>query len=1608
MNTISQTLTNVVTVLAVLLLVNSAVAPTVGATGNTLPSVAADGGAVTVAPPPYSPAPVVDPTTRSGDPHTPPDGAATMLSNPAGTFAPSPPGVGGPDGARPTGSLSVLRDDRPLTFVPNAGQYGADIAFTVRGSGRATYFGTQSVTFVDRGANGNTSAIRLGFDGASTEPVIEGVGAAEGVVNIYRGGETHTGLQTYHGIAYRDLYSGIDLAYGGSGGIVKSEFVVEPGADPAVIRMNYSEPVAVAENGSLVVGAGTDRLVEDPPVAYQVVDGERVAVTARFVRLDETSVGFDLGDYDTDHRLVIDPVLSYLVPSYSTYLGGTDDDSATDVAVDDAGNAYVTGWTWSTDLPVTDDVSASDPKPQDAFVAKYDRYGNLTYATYLVGNGTDEANAIDVDAAGNVYVGGETTSTNFPTRNAFQNSLSEGTQVSMDGFLTKIDSHGLLAYSTYLGGGIDQTFGSDAINDVAVSQSGEAFVVGETHADDFPRVAGTPPYAGEYDVFLGRFDTNGNPKYLRMFGGSDEEFGVGIALDTQDRAYVTGYTLSDDLPTSAGALQSGPSGPSLTRGPTWDAYVAAFAPDGGRTYSSYLGGGSLDIGASVAVDDAGDVYVTGDSIGLNLTIVNGTLPAGKSDAFLWKFDFDANATTASVPFSTYLGGPEVDSVTDIAVDDHGAAYLSGYTYNATHYDLDPNFPTKHAFQSEFAGGSYEGSSSENVRLGDAYVAKINTTRMGPDSLELASYLGGSRGEVATGIALDPNGSVYVTGVTYSVDFPTKTLSTDATRIFGGGTSYWLGEDGFVTRLTPSICPVDPDGNGNPDNDGDGLCDEWELNGIDADDDGTVDLALHRAPYNADPNRKDVFVEIDYMDCTVGASTDACDPANAHPKYPGNFVTHTHRLNKPMYQRSLRLVREAFADAPVSNPDGTTGISLHLMVDEAIPEHSPMFFGDESFPDPNATAANNMQPSSTNFSELKYGTAACDGYFGTATERASGSCAVTLEARGQVFRYAVVGHDQAGDLDASGVADLPGDDLFITMDDAYFAATYNTSKNWGTSVKQEWSDEFATTFMHELGHTLGLRHGGGDHVNWKPNYLSVMNYGLDSNVTAYANTVDFGRLNESRMVMTNMTSHQAYAATNYTIYESNHTIVVDEQVNGALKRTTVTFDRLNASSSPAGDLYEVNTTDNRVVPYLRIGSHVDYSRTRRPSLDEQSLDEYAGVGDPAPGWEWTVFHVAGKTSFVAPVGWPANWDRDGNVTADVTENINYAAADDDLSKAPNQTLHGYDDWANLIYDFREAKDFGRRSTTGELPFELPTVEGYRRSTLTSTDVDGDGVANRRDNCFAASNPAQTDADGDGVGDACEDVVTANASSVVAVPGQAISFVAAGDADAFQWAFDDGTTAGGSATDGSVDDGSTASHTFDSPGTYAVTVNASVGGLLLVDRDTVTVRVVAPSEQVSVDATLETTVNNVGSSVRIETTAVANDTIRELALVHPDGTVVDRTRCGAMRCMVILDGTATTSTWNRTAGAYDAATFRTLALDDAGRIGVATVTTPVYVAGDATGDGVVNVFDAVALGRAWNTSAGDRWYADAADLDNDGDVDATDRAILRDNWRRTAGS
>jgi plastocyanin len=665
----------------------------------------------------------------------------------------------------------------PLHFEANQGQTDDQVKFLARGSGYGLFLTpTESVLVLRKAEAGRPTegvargaatekrssppeVLRMKLLGADPRPAIEGREELPGKSHYFIGNDPkkwRTDIPQYARVEYKDVYPGVSLAYYGNQGQLEYDFVVSPGGDPQRIRLGIdgAEEIHVDAKGDLVLSLPGGKVVEKAPVVYQEVDGARKAVEGRFVVRGRGEVGFEVGAYEGDRPLVLDPVLLY-----ATYLGGSAYDEGLGIAVDASGNAYVTGRTFSTNFPTANALQvAFGGGADDAFVAKLNASGSaLVYSTYLGGSNGDVGQAIAVDPSGNAYVTGFTYSTNFPTVNPFQAAFGGGQD---DAFVAKLNAAGsALVYSTYLGGTND-----DEAYGIAVDASGNAYVTGRTYSTNFPTASPLQAaYGGATDAFVAKLNAAGSALvYSTYLGGTNTDEAYGIAVDASGSACVTGWTQSTNFPT-ANPLQSAPSGGE-------DAFVAKLNAAGSAlVYSTYLGGSGYEFGQGIAVDASGNAYVTGLTNSTNFPTVN-PLQAANLATYYTAFVTKVNATGSALVYSTYLGGNIDDHGAGIAVDASGNAYVTGLTDSS-------NFPTLNPIQAANGGG------------GDAFVAKLSAAG---SALVYSTYLGGSGGEYGYGIAADGSGNAYVTGRTSSTNFPTANPLQAA---YGGGTY-----DAFVAKI----------------------------------------------------------------------------------------------------------------------------------------------------------------------------------------------------------------------------------------------------------------------------------------------------------------------------------------------------------------------------------------------------------------------------------------------------------------------------------------------------------------------------------------------------------------------------------------------------------------------------------------------------------------------------------------------------------------------------------------------------------------------------------------------------------------------------------------
>jgi Bacterial Ig-like domain (group 3)/Beta-propeller repeat len=729
-----------------------------------------------------------------------------------------------------SGRMEAVLDRLPLAFEANAGQFHKQVRFFARAPGKHLFLtGKGMVLVLNKGLSIHDAmpVIRLEFAGASPNARLEGVDRLGATTNYFRAGTRITDVSNFTRVRHRQVYPGIDVVYYGNANRIEYDFVVSPGADVGRIRVQLSGHAAadISDSGDLVLATSAGELTLQKPSAYQEHDGRRIEVPVRYL-LAKNELRLEVAAYDPALTLTIDPLLAY-----STFVTGRGDDKAWAIALDGGGNAYVAGETSSTDFPLAGALQAKKAGTRDMFVFKLNAGGSeLAYSTYIGGrNGSTAGKGIKVDAAGNAYVTGKTSSSDYPVTNqAYRTSKGSGDA----GFVTKLGPEGnALVYSTFIPHGPGAA--------IALDSSGHAFVTGDADSSfDTTRSAFQRDAHGDFPkAYVAKLYASGRGLiYASFLAGYKTSSGNGIAVDATGHAYVAGSTSSSNFPTEhpfQAHLKS-----------SQDAFLTKLAADGrDLVYSTYLGGRRNSSANAVAVDSEGNAYVAGTTYADDFPVLRAFQPE-KADtsslrdhdhsnhsnnnsnnsnnsndsnrsvnqAFITKFD----ASGSSLVYSSYLGGPSCltpaitscrpngddDAALAIAVDAAGSAYLAGQARSVLFPQVDPIQPSLSPYGQSIP-----------------FVAKVQDP--GVSTLIYSIALGtkdtSSEDGTATGVAVDAAGNAYVSGFVVNV-FPTTAGAFQASPAsFPSGASKAIvfkvaGSAGrFTTRLSVSnLMPTSAD------------------------------------------------------------------------------------------------------------------------------------------------------------------------------------------------------------------------------------------------------------------------------------------------------------------------------------------------------------------------------------------------------------------------------------------------------------------------------------------------------------------------------------------------------------------------------------------------------------------------------------------------------------------------------------------------------------------------------------------------------------------------------------------------------------------------------
>jgi hypothetical protein len=557
-------------------------------------------------------------------------------------------------------------------------------------------------------------------------------------------------------ITYRDIYPNIDIVFlADPNGKLEYTINVRPGGDLSKVRLTYSGLTPALKDNALQLAVNGGLITENIPKAY--IEESGAIIQTQFV-VQNNTVSFTTGAYDRSSTLIIDPDVEW-----ATYFGGSDIDKGMGVAVDTFQNAFLAGYTSSTGLATTGAYQTT-VSGTDAFLAKFDSAGNLAWATYFGGSGTEEGLSVATDKTGNVYLAGYTnSSSSIATTGAYQTSYG----TNDDAFLAKFNYKGSLKWATYYGGSL-----GDYGYAVATDKLGNVFLGGYTQSSSgiASGSAYQTTYGGSEDAFIAKFDSTGTRQWATYYGGSDVDHGFGLATDYSGDVYMTGYTQSTSGIASASAYQT-------TYGTRGDAFLVKFSSSGSRLWGTYYGSDQEDDGYGVATDYSGNVYMGGYSFSSTTSLASTgayqTSNNGNFDAILVKFN-----SSGSRQWATYYGGTSADYGYSVAVDPSNDVYLAGATNSST------DIATNDAYQNTNYGNQ------------DGFMAKFSSS----GTRQYATYYGDVSEDGAYGVATKDSQTAYLAG--YTASSSGIATPNGYQQTYGGG-----GYDAFLVKFEAMGTPL---------------------------------------------------------------------------------------------------------------------------------------------------------------------------------------------------------------------------------------------------------------------------------------------------------------------------------------------------------------------------------------------------------------------------------------------------------------------------------------------------------------------------------------------------------------------------------------------------------------------------------------------------------------------------------------------------------------------------------------------------------------------------------------------------------------------------------
>ena len=600
----------------------------------------------------------------------------------------------------------------------------------------------------------------INWHGFNKDYTIENGESTAGFNNYYLPScpEGAMNVKSYTDVTFKNLYAGVDVKWYEKNGELEYDFIVAPNTDYTKIswEIKGADRISIGENGQLIIETPLGNIEEQAPIAFQ---GETQVEAAW--KIDGNKISFQLGSYNENEVLIIDPV----VRQWGTYYGGTSNEIGYSCATDASGNIYLSGYTRSTSGIATTGAHQTTYGGglNDAFLVKFNSSGTRQWGTYYGGTGNDFGWSCATDTSGNIYLSGQTPSTSgIATTGAYQTTFGGATE---DAFLVKFNSSGVRQWGTYYGG-TGQDYGLSCATDT----SGNIYLAGITRSTSGIATTGAHQtnHGGYRDAFLVKFNSSGVRQWGTYYGGTREEYGNSCATDASGNIYLSGYTSSTSGMATTGAHLA------TFGGGDWDAFLVKFNSSGVRQWGPYYGGTAGEAAYHCATDASGNVYLTGEAkstTGVATTGAHQTSKGSFEDAFLVKFN-----SSGVRQWGTYYGGSGNDYGHSCATDASGNVYLAGDARNS-----NTGIATTGAHKTTLGG----------VR--DAFLVKFNSSGV----RQWGTYYGGTGDDKGRSCATDTSGNIYLAGQTRS---NSGIATTGAHQTTSGGS-----DDAFLVKF--DACPA---------------------------------------------------------------------------------------------------------------------------------------------------------------------------------------------------------------------------------------------------------------------------------------------------------------------------------------------------------------------------------------------------------------------------------------------------------------------------------------------------------------------------------------------------------------------------------------------------------------------------------------------------------------------------------------------------------------------------------------------------------------------------------------------------------------------------------